>query len=204
MGAAVRFPKRAPLTGKRLAAGELNYPGIGSTEHGPPPEGYPSLVSKSYLGDGPAVYRRVAQGILTWELQRRSGLRVRTESGVVIPGERVVSGFGVGPFRVNAPCEVVWVRRPAPGGGPQSAGFGYGTLPGHPARGEEAFEVAIGADGRVFLKITAFSKPANWFYRAGGLVTRAAQRHVTSRYVEGARQLAAGQAIHIPQRRNIA
>jgi uncharacterized protein (UPF0548 family) len=46
----------------------------------------------------------------------------------------------------------------------------------------------------VFLKITAFSVPANRFYRAGGLVTRAAQRHVTSRYVEGARQLAAGES----------
>ena len=89
----------------------------------------------------------MAQGILTWELQRRSGLRVRTESDVVVPGARVVSGFGVGPFRINAPCEVVWVRRPVPGDGPQSAGFGYGTLPGHPARGEEAFEVEIDAAG---------------------------------------------------------
>jgi uncharacterized protein (UPF0548 family) len=192
VGAAVRFFGRAPLSDKRLAAGELNYPGIGSTEHGRPPEGYPCLVSQSYLGDGPAVYCRVAQGILTWELQRRSGLRVQTESDVVIPGARVVSGFGVGPFRINAPCEVVWVRRPVPGDGSQSAGFGYGTLPGHPARGEEAFEVEIDAQGRVFLKITAFSRPSTRFYAAGGLLTRAAQRHITSRYVEGARQLAAG------------
>ena len=45
----------------------------------------------------------------------------------------------------------------------------------HPAHGEEAFEVEIDATGRVFLKITAFSKPANWIYRVGGPVTRAAQ-----------------------------
>ncbi|HAG58848.1 MAG TPA: DUF1990 domain-containing protein [Arthrobacter bacterium] len=192
MGAAVRVFGRAPLTGKRLATGGLNYPGIGSTEHGPPPAGYRCLVSQTYLGDGAAVYLRVAHGILTWELQRRSGLRVRTESDVVIPGARVVSGFGVGPFRINAPCEVVWVRRPVPGDGPQSAGFGYGTLPGHPARGEEAFEVEIDAQGRGFLKITAFSRHSNWFYQAGGLLARAAQRRITSRYVEGARQLAAG------------
>ncbi|PTT67801.1 DUF1990 family protein [Arthrobacter sp. HMWF013] len=180
------------MTDKRLVGGRLDYPGVGATENGRPPEGYPSLVSQAYLGDGAALYRRVAQGILTWELQRRSGLRVRAESDVVRPGTRVVSGFGVGPFRINAPCEVVWVRRPVAGDGPQSAGFGYGTLPGHPARGEEAFEVEIDATGRVFLKITAFSKPANWIYRVGGPVTRAAQRYVTSRYLEGARQLAAG------------
>lgn len=182
------------MTEKRLAAGEFTYPGIGSTESGQPPEGYPCLVSQAYLGEGLAVYRRVAQGILSWELQRRSGLRVRTESDAVTPGVRVVSGFGVGPFRINAPCEVVWVRRPVPGEGPQSAGFGYGTLPGHPERGEEAFEVEIDAQDRVFLKITAFSRHANWFYRAGGLVARAAQRHITSRYIEGAHQLAAGES----------
>ena len=93
-----------------------------------------------------ATYRRVVQGMLTWQLQKRAGLRVRAESDVVVPGTRVVSGFGVGPFRLNAPCEVVWVRRPVPGGAPQSAGFGYGTLPGHPVRGEEAFEISIDAE----------------------------------------------------------
>ena len=182
------------MTDKRLARGGLNYPVIGSTQDGVPPEGFPCLVTQTYLGEGSETYHAVARGILTWELQRRSGLRVRSESDAVVPGARVVSGFGVGPFRINAPCEVVWVRQPAPGAGPQSAGFGYGTLPGHPARGEEAFEVMIDAQGAVFLKITAFSRPSNWFYAAGGLLTRAAQRHVTSRYIEGARQLATGES----------
>jgi uncharacterized protein (UPF0548 family) len=193
-GHGCRVPKAVQLTEKRLAAGELNYPGIGSTEHGQPPEGYPCLVSQTYLGDGLAVYRRVARGILRWELQRRSGLRIRTESDGVVSGARVVSGFGVGPFRLNAPCEVVWVRRPALGGGPQSAGFGYGTLPGHPARGEEAFEVEIDARGRVSLKITAFSRHSNWFYTVGGALARRAQSLITSRYIDGARQLAAGES----------
>ena len=180
--------------GGRGARGALNYPGVGSTEHGRAPDGFPCLVSRTYLGDGPDTYRRVAQGILTWELQKRSGLRVRTDSDDVVPGARVVSGFGVGPFRIKAPCEVVWVQLPAPGGGAQCAGFGYGTLPGHPVRGEEAFEVEIDAAGRVFLKITAFSRPSNWFFAAGGALAGRAQRHITSRYIEGARQLAAGES----------
>ena len=175
---------------ERLAGGRLNYPGIGSTERGIAPAGYQRVVEEALLGNGMEVYQRVAAGILGWELQRRAGLRVRADSPVAVPGARVVSGFGAGPFRLNAPCEVVWVREPAPEGAPQSAGFGYGTLPGHPARGEESFEVEINGCGEVFLRIQAFSKPANWFYAAGGLVTRAAQRHVTSRYIEGARTLA--------------
>jgi uncharacterized protein (UPF0548 family) len=182
-----------PGAGHR-ARGGLNYPGIGSTEHGQAPEGFPCLVSRTHLGQGPDTYRRVAQGILTWQLQKRSGLRVRTNSDTVVPGARVVSGFGVGLFRINAPCEVVWVRRPVPGDGPQRAGFGYGTLPGHPVRGEEAFEVEIDAEGRVSLKITAFSRPSNWFYAAGGSLAGRAQRHVTSRYIASAHELAAGES----------
>jgi uncharacterized protein (UPF0548 family) len=173
------------------AAGGLDYPGVGSTEQGSAPKGYDRVLEEACLGSGLDVYRRVADGILGWELQRRAGLRVRADSPRVVPGAHVVSGFGVGPFRLPAPCRVVWVREPAPDGVPQSAGFGYGTLPGHPARGEESFEVEINSQGEVWLRIRAFSRPANWFYAAGGLVTRAAQRYVTSRYIEGARTLAA-------------
>jgi uncharacterized protein (UPF0548 family) len=182
------------MTEKRLARGALNYAEIGATEHGGAPAGYRHVASRTYLGEGTDVYRRVAEGILAWELQRLSGLRVRTESAVVVPGARVVSGFGVGPFRLDVPCEVVWVHRPVPGGGPQSAGFGYGSLPGHPVRGEESFEAEIDGQGRVYLSITAFSRPSNWFYAAGGALARRAQRLMTSRYIESARQLAAGES----------
>ena len=176
---------------KGHAAGRFDYPGVGGTEQGSAPEGYDRVLEEARLGSGLDVYRRVADGLLGWELQRRAGLRVRADSPRVVPGAHVVSGFGVGPFRLPAPCQVVWVREPTPGGVPQSAGFGYGTLPGHPARGEESFEVEINSQGEVWLRIRAFSRPANWFYAAGGLVTRAAQRYVTSRYIEGARTLAA-------------
>lgn len=179
------------MTDAGQAAGGLNYPGIGSTETGAVPEGYARVLEEAHLGSGFEVYRRVADGILGWELQRRAGLRVRATSPRAVPGAHVVSGFGVGPFRLDAPCQVVWAREPAPDGVPQSAGFGYGTMPGHPARGEESFEVEINGQGEVWLRIRAFSKPANRFYAAGGLVTRAAQRYVTSRYIEGARSLAA-------------
>ena len=191
MGAAVGRRRGAAVTGKPLVKGILNYPGVGSTERGAAPAGFTGVLEEVRLGTGMDAYRRVAQGILAWELHRRAGLRVRADSPTAVPGARVVSGFGAGPFRLNAPCEVVWVHQPAPDGVPQSAGFGYGTLPGHPARGEESFEVEINEAGEVLLRIRAFSKPGNWFYAAGGLVTRAAQRYVTSRYIEGARTLAA-------------
>ena len=177
-----------------IARGELNYPGIGFTSEGRTPEGFDRSQTSAALGEGYDTYRRVAEGILNWQIQRRSGLRVRTESGSVESGSRIVSGFGIGPFRIKAPCEVVWVRRPAPGNTAQSAGFGYGTLPGHPVRGEEAFEVSIDAAGAVTFTITAFSRHSNWLYAAGGAVAKAAQKFITSRYIDSARQLAAGES----------
>jgi len=180
------------VSARRIAGGELNYDGIGATESGVLPEGSAGVVIQAYVGDGEAAYRRAVQGMLTWQLQKRAGLRVRAESDVVLPGTRVVSGFGVGPFRIDAPCEVVWVRRPVPGGGPQSAGFGYGTLPGHPVRGEESFEISLDERGLVLIKVTAFGVPSNWFYAAGGAVTARARRLVTSRYLRSAQELAAG------------
>ncbi|KUM36746.1 DUF1990 family protein [Arthrobacter sp. EPSL27] len=188
----------------RSAAGGLNYPGIGCTEpaagsripddvgSGAVPEGFEYLAAQDRIGEGEAAYRRAVQGLLTWELHRRSGLRVRAETGVVAVGARVVNGFGVGPFRIPAPCEVVWVRGPVPGGGPQWAGFGYGTLPGHPVRGEESFVISLDERDRVMITVTAVAAPANWFYRAGGAVTAWARRRVTSRYLRSARELAAG------------
>ncbi|NUU31425.1 DUF1990 domain-containing protein [Arthrobacter sp. C9C5] len=181
------------MTGPRIADGELNYPGIGATEDGTAPDGFHRFQTRAQLGQGYRTYRRVADGILAWQIQRRSGLRVRVETEAVESGARIVNGFGIGPFRINAPCEVVWVRRPDPGDAPQSAGFGYGTLPGHPERGEEAFEVSIDAAGAVTFTVTAFSRHANWFYAAGGAVARAAQRLITSRYLRSAQELAAGE-----------
>jgi len=178
----------------RIARGELNYPGVGFTSEGRVPEGFESSQTRVHLGEGYDTYRRVADGILGWQIQRRSGLRVRTETESVESGSRIVSGFGIGPFRIKAPCEVVWVRRPAPGNTKQSAGFGYGTLPGHPERGEESFEVSIDAAGAVTFTIAAFSRHSNWFYAAGGFAARAAQRLITSRYIDSARQLAAGES----------
>jgi uncharacterized protein (UPF0548 family) len=187
-----RRPEGGHVSGPRIASGELNYQGIGSTEHGRPPADVECLVSRAYLGEGLTAYRRAVRGLLTWQLQKKSGLRVRAESDVVVPGARVVSGFGVGPFRIDAPCEVVWVRRPVSGAVPQSAGFGYGTLPGHPVRGEEAFEISIDEKGAVSIAITAFGVPSNWFYAAGGALTQRARRLVTSRYIRSAQELAAG------------
>jgi uncharacterized protein (UPF0548 family) len=144
------------------SAGPLSYPEAGATGAGGPlPAGYRHLRYRTDLG---AVSLAVAaDAILTWRMHRATGTRITASAPRAAPGVTVSVGVGVGPLRVSAPCRVVWAVDE-----PDRAGFGYGTLAGHPVRGEESFVVERAADGRVLFAVTAFSTPARWFTRAGG------------------------------------
>jgi uncharacterized protein (UPF0548 family) len=78
-------------------------------------------------------------------------------------------GIGAGPLSV--PCEVVWVVQDG-----DRTGWGYGTLPGHQAAGEEAFVVERDAQDRVWFSVIAFSRPARFAMRAAGPLAVAFQR----------------------------
>ena len=73
---------------------------------------------------------------------------------------------------------------------PGRRGFAYGTLPGHPERGEESFVVQLADDGTVFFHLRAFSRPARWFTRLGDPVSRRAQTMIAERYLRSVWQAA--------------
>ncbi|MHA7283055.1 DUF1990 family protein [Arthrobacter sp. TMS2-4] len=161
------------------------------------PAGYTVMVESHEIPaeDPSAAFIALTEGILAWELHRRAGLTMESDAGRADPGVRVVSGFGIGPARIKAPCRVLWSRAPqldgagraVPG---QRGGFGYGTLPGHPVRGEEGFHAELTADNRLLFLCSAYSVPATLLYRLASPVTRLTQRYVLSRYVKAARELA--------------
>ncbi|HYN97312.1 MAG TPA: DUF1990 domain-containing protein [Pilimelia sp.] len=139
----------------------LTYPEAGATRDGPLPAGYSYVRYRTYLGRG--TFIRAGDAVLSFRMHRATGARVTAAAPRAAPGVRLSVGLGLGPLRITAPCEVVWVVREE-----DRVGFAYGTLPGHPARGEESFVVRRGADGRVRFAVTAFSVPALWYTRAGG------------------------------------
>lgn len=182
----------------------LDYPNMGLTrlvaltpaEDIPWPAGFSHVDKTTTVGSGADTFAALAEGIMTWEIQRRAGLSVKAPARAV-PGARVVSGFGVGQLRLPVPCEVVWTlesqQLETPGGASVTvAGFGYGTLPGHPALGEEAFLAVMTADGRVDFRLLAFSKPAGLIYTLGSPVTKLTQAGVTRSYQQAARTLTGG------------
>lgn len=177
------------MKAKDLSAAPLTYDDVGLSRERSTPPGFRTTEVRTAVGVGEDAFRRLAEGLMGWELHRLAGLRVDAATPAAAEGVDVVSGFGIGPLRLSAPCRVVWTERSS-----ARTGFGYGTLPGHPESGEESFVASLQDNGLVVFDLFAFSRHSNWFYRAGGPVAEAAQRLVTRRYVAAAKALAGGLA----------
>lgn len=181
----------------------FTYPEVGATRDGGPlPGGYHHLREETVVGSGAADFRAAADALLDWRMHRALGVRIDATAERAAPGVDVTVGLGP----VKAPCRVIWTEpvRPATdrsphdsGGeprdsGPVHAGWAYGTLTGHPERGEEAFLVTLAPDGQVTLTVTAFSLPGAWYARAAGPLTRLLQRAYARRCGAVLRRLTAG------------
>jgi len=135
----VRHDRVMPLTvmaaavADRLQGAELTYREAGQTA-GVLPPGYRHLRRGALIGSGPQMFAGAAAALLSWQVHLRTGLRVSASSAIAEPGTVVLLGLGTGRIRIGAPCRVVSLTDE-----PGRRGFAYGTLPGHPERGEEAF-----------------------------------------------------------------
>lgn len=164
-----------------LEALPFTYTEVGATASRLP-GGYHHLRRTEVIGSGADVFARAADRLLSWQMHEAAGLEVQASRPSAEPGTVVVVTMRVGPVRFPAPCRVIESVRDA-----ARAGFAYGTLPGHPESGEEAFYVEQRADGTVTASVTAFSRPGRWFTRLGGPVGRVVQRRATHRYVDALR-----------------
>ncbi|GAB3536653.1 DUF1990 domain-containing protein [Arthrobacter tecti] len=183
---------------------EITHTAVGFTRTAVWPAGFRPFRHRIQVGSGEDAFRRLAEGILAFDLHRRAGLQVAGPSRAGV-GVVVVPRFGVGPVRLNAPCEVVWVEdlrgsdnnnnnddggTRGQAGTARRSGFGYATLPGHPECGEEAFIAELAVDGTVYFDLRAYSRHSNWFYQLGAPAARFCQWWVTRRYLAAARSLA--------------
>lgn len=159
-----------PARAATLRAARLTYPEVGHTA-GNLPRGYRVLDRTRRLPV--ADFETAAHDLLHWQVHRRTGFRVAASSRRVSPD--AVVELSVGWLRI--PCRVVYVVDE-----PRRRGFAYGTLPGHPETGEEAFLLERHDDGVTF-RIVAFSRPASVLATLAGPVGRRVQDFVTGRYL---------------------
>lgn len=168
-----------PLPGADVA---LTYPEVGATQ-GDLPHGYDHLRQNAPVGRGATEFDAAATLLMTWDMHRKSGLRVESSSARAAVGNVVRLGLRIGPVLVLAPGRVVSVVDE-----PRRQGFAYGTLPGHPECGEESFVLSLLDDETIDFALVAFSRPALWWSRAGAPVSRWVQRRITARYLAALRQ----------------
>ncbi len=169
-----------PFEADRLRTSPFTYAEVGATLAMPTsalPEGYHHLHESYAIGRGRPAYDDAVERLLAWGVQRGAGLRVTASSDRVEVGAVAVVRIGFGRLAVKAPVRVVGVIDESTRGG-----FAYGTLPGHPERGEELFLVELTDDGTVTLSIIAFSRAGSWLSHCVGPVGRLVQRRVTRRY----------------------
>jgi len=154
----------------------VTYAEVGATASSLP-AGYRHLRVWRTVGVGRDDFARAAAALLDWQVQRRSGARVLATGGVS-EGAEALLRFGPAWLPVSAPVRVVYVVDE-----PGRCGFAYGTLPGHPVSGEEAFVVELREDDSVVLTVTAFSRPARWPVRVIGPLAGVGQRLMAGRYL---------------------
>ncbi|MFD5145721.1 DUF1990 family protein [Streptomyces sp. NPDC058401] len=165
----------------------FNYPDQGATARRPLPAGYNFTHHRTRVGQGQAAFDAAGAALTTFRAHRASGMLVTAGAFPVRPGDRVVVGIGIGPVRIDAPCEVIWTAYE-----PRRTGFAYGTLTGHPECGEESFVVDMEPDGSVWFEVNAFSRPGSWYTRLAGPVVPFLQQAYVRRLGRFVRRLATG------------
>ena len=168
-----RVGRLRPFEADRLREQPFTYEPVGATRGSTRPDGFHHLEVRSELGRGDDAFTQAGERLMTWRMHSGAGLRVASSAERVAVGGVVRCWLGPLPI----PCRVVWVVDE-----PDRVGFGYGTLPGHPEAGEEAFVVSRDAAGVVTLTVSAYSRPGLLLTRLAGPVGRLGQRLMVRRY----------------------
>ncbi|WP_216893355.1 DUF1990 family protein [Nocardia alni] len=160
----------------------FTYAETGAT-NGEFPSGYHQFRLRRRIGTGRTLFESAAAQILTYRMQRGTGIFDSASTPEAAPGTALTVRLGIGPLAITAPCRVVYILDE-----PNRRGFAYGTLPGHPEIGEELFAVEYDpADDSVHGHVAAFSRPGTWYTRLGGPVTRLLQQYMAGKYIDAIR-----------------
>ncbi len=157
---------------KEARSMEVTYDHVGSTFDGK------GRSRTTVLGYGDADFVEAAGRLKRWAPQRGIGARVHPDDAPVEVGTTILVELRGGPVRVLAPCRAVRVIDEA-----DRFGFAYGTLPGHPEKGEESFLVERGDDDSVTGTVTVDAVPGTLAAQLAVPVVYGIQRWAVRRYL---------------------
>ena len=165
----------------RLKGEQLTYAEVGATAR-ILPTGYHHIRRVETIGRGHQTFTDAADALVAWQMHSRAGLQVIPSAPRAARDVVVLMRVGFAGRGIVIPCRVVYEITEE-----RRIGFAYGTLPGHPERGEESFVIELLDDDSVRVQIVAFSQSARWFTRLSGPIARYAQARMTDRYIRALR-----------------
>jgi len=146
------------------------------------PDGYHHDHGTMVVGHGDRDFARAVEGIHRFVPLTAAGIDVFPPDAPIEVGTTVGLVMRIGPTHALAACRVVAVVDE-----PARKGFAYGTLPSHPATGEELFVATRDVNDDVRFDVVAFSKPHDLLTRLGAPVARRVQARAARKYLEGLR-----------------
>ena len=151
----------------------VTYDDVGSTLRGA------GRCAVRDVGRGPDDFARAAEGLRAWAPQLGIGARIHPANAVLAQDTTLIVVLPLGPLTMVAPDRIVMMVDE-----PNRFGFAYGTLPGHPERGEESFVIELQPDGVVRATICVEAEPATLLTRIGAPVTKRLQRRAVDGYLD--------------------
>ncbi len=168
---------------------ELSYKEVGISQSSSSPCTFRRDHCAIELDDDEGSFDRARQALRRWQAHIGAGARIAPVDPPIEVGQVVVVAMKFPGFTAIAPCRIVWVVDEH-----DRFGFAYGTLEGHPERGEESFVISrVGA--RVTFEINAASRPAALLSRLGAPVARSIQKNITQRYLNSLKHASASGSV---------
>lgn len=149
---------------------DLNYDEVEATR-GLFPNGYDHDRNRIWLGEGNVVWEKAKEAIREWKQFPSGWTKIHPVDTPIEKDETVAMLFRLfGLWWKNSTRIIYLIDEP------KKFGFAYGTVKGHVERGEEIFCVEKDAEGKVYYKVEAFSRPDFWLTKLGYLLARFYQK----------------------------
>lgn len=155
----------------------LSYDEVGATK-GKFPDGYTIDKYKIDLGTGKDVFDKAVKGFNIGVSHSGANLMIAPKEFAFVKGSSVLFGFRLGPFTLGILDRIVYMN--------QTENYfecAYGTVQGHPEKGEELFKITLQDNGQVVYEIICFSKIVAPLARLGYPVSRFLQKSMTRKYL---------------------
>jgi len=150
------------------------------------PSGWFRDTHEDEVGHGPKAFAAACDALRAWRAHAGAGIALATPLPPIKVGEIAAMALPVGPAWATGVCRIVAVVDD-----PDAFGFAYGTVAGHPERGEESFVVRLRPDGRVTFTVRAISRPGDALVWLVVPVARALQHRAARGFADGIRDAVA-------------